>query len=241
MRREGERGTAAGFGMERRLALWVGVPFLGVAWTLIAVVALVPGLANGRLLLLLLLALSITGIVIMLIRIGVRDRANGPLLDTLYPIAGILVAIGVGFHEEVGSIARGTFNYLLPSRSMSEGMRFARAEDGQFHIRLMVEGSAVDFIVDLRKPFNVLMPDVPKQIGINPSSLIYDQRIGLANGGAEYAADVVLPKAQLASAVIENLPVKVFATDRGSNILGKPFFDGFKEWRIDGDALILVR
>lgn len=227
--------------MDRKLALWLGMPFLGVAWTLIAIVALVPGLVHGRLLMLLLLALSIAGILIMSVRIAVRDRANGQLLDTLYPIAGILLAIGVGFHEEVGSIARGTFSYVMPSSSMSQGMRFARAEDGQFHIRLLVEGSAVDLTVDLRKPFNVLMPDVPKQIGINPSSLIYDQRIGLAIGSDEYAADVVLPKAQLGSAVIENLPFKVFATDRGSNVLGQPFFDKFKEWRIDGDALILVR
>ena len=227
--------------MERKLALWIGVPFLGVAWTLTAVIALAPGLGNGRLLLLLLLALSIAGIVIMLIRIAVRGRADSPLLDTLYPVAGILVAIGIGFHDEVWSVARGIFNYVRPSGSISDGMRFARAEDGQFHVRLLVEGSAVDFTVDLGKPFNVLMPNVPKQIGINPSSLIYDHRIELADGGAEYAADVVLPKVQLGTAVIENLPVKVFATDRGLNVLGKPFFDGLKEWRIDGDALILVR
>ena len=39
----------------------------------------------------------------------------------------------------------------------------------------------------------------------------------------------------------ENLPVKVFATDRWYNILGKPFFDGLKDWRISGDTLIIVR
>ncbi len=58
---------------------------------------------------------------------------------------------------------------------------------------------------------------------------------------AEYAADVVLPKVQLGSAVIENLPVKVFATNRSGNMLGKPFFDGLKDWRISGDTLIIVR
>ena len=227
--------------MERKLALWVGVPFLGVAWSLIALVALVPGLINSRLLMVLLLALSVTGILILLIRIVMRNRASGPLLDTLYPVAGILVAIGIGFHEEVGAIARGIFDYVTPSNSVSDGMRIARAEDGQFHIRLMVEGGAVDFMAEPSTPFNVLKPDVPKQIGINPSSLIYHQRIELAAGSSEYAADVVLPKVQLGTAIIENLPVKVFATDRRYNILGKPFFDGLKHWRISGDTLIIVR
>ena len=232
---------AAGFGMERRLALWVGVPFLGVAWTLVAFVALVPGFIHGRLLMALLLVLASAGVVVLLIRMFVRDRAGSPLLDTLYPIAGILVAIGVGFHQEVGAIGRGIFDYVMPSGATSGGMRFARADDGQFHVRLMVEGSAVDFTVDLEQPFNVLMPDVPKQIGINPSSLIYNRRIEVAAGAAEYAADVVLPKVQLGTTIIEHLPVKVFATGRWGNLLGRPFFDGLKDWRIDGDTLIIVR
>jgi clan AA aspartic protease (TIGR02281 family) len=232
---------AAGFGMERRLALWVGVPFLGVAWTLVAVVALAPGLIHGRLLMALLLVLAGAGVFILLIRIFVRDRAGSPLLDTLYPIAGILVAVGVGFHQEVGAIARGVFDYVMPSGATSGGMRFARADDGQFHVRLMVEGSAVDFMVDLDRTFNVLTPDVPKQIGINPSLLIYNQRIEVAAGAAEYAVDVVLPKVRLGSTVIENLPVKVFATNRWGNVLGKTFFEQLKSWRVDGDTLIIVR
>ena len=232
---------AAGLGMERRLALWVGVPFLGVAWTLVACVALAPGFIHGRLLMALLLVLAGAGIVILLIRIFVRDRASSPLLDALYPIAGILVAIGVGFHQEVGAIGRGIFDYVMPSGATSGGMRVARADDGQFHVRLMVEGSVVDFTVDLERPFNVLMPDVPKQIGINPSSLIYNQRIEVAAGAAEYAADVVLPEVQLGTTIIEDLPVKVFATGRWGTLLGKPFFEQFKDWRIDGDTLIIVR
>jgi clan AA aspartic protease (TIGR02281 family) len=228
--------------MERKLALWVGVPFLGVAWTLIAFVAFAPGLINGRLLMVLLLALSVTGILILLIRIAVRERANTALPDTLYPIAGILVAIGIGFHEEVGAFVRGVFDYVMLEPSLSEGVKFSRAEDGQFHIKLMVEGAAVDFMAEPSSRFNVLMPDVPQHIGLNPSSLIYNQRIEIADGDAEYAADMVLRKVQLGTTVIEDLPVKVFATDRGgNNILGKPFFDGLKHWRIDGNTLIVVR
>lgn len=227
--------------MERKLALWVGVPFVGVAWTLAAIVALVPGFIHSRLLMALLLVLAATGLIILVIRIFVRDRAGSSSLDTLYPVAGILVAIGVGFHQEVGAIARGIFDYVMPSDAVSDGMRFARAEDGQFHVRLIVKGSAVDFMLDAGAPFNMLMPDALKQIGINPSSVIYNQRLELTAGAAEYAADVVLSKVQLDSAIIETLPVKVVATSRRGNVLGKPFFEQVKSWRIDGDTLIIVR
>jgi clan AA aspartic protease (TIGR02281 family) len=83
---------------------------------------------------------------------------------------------------------------------------------------------------------------VPKQIGINPSSLVYNERFELAMGGAEYAANITLPVAQLGDTTVKNLQFKVFATDRlKHNILGKPFLEGFKYWRIDDDALIIVR
>jgi len=228
--------------MERKLALWIGVPFLGAAWSLIALVALAPGLINSRLLMLLLLVLSVTGILTMLVRMAIRGRADSPLADALYPFAGILIAIGIGFHAEVGTFVRGVFDYVTQDNPVSDGMRFARADDGHFHVTLMVEASAIDFMVDVDAPFNALRPDVPKQIGIDPSSLIYNQRIELVDGGAEYAADVLLPKVRLGAFVIENLPAKVFATGRRDhNTLGKPFFDRLKYWRMDGDTLVVVQ
>jgi aspartyl protease family protein len=226
--------------MERRLALWIGVPFLGVAWTLIALVALAPGLINGRLLMLLLLALSVAGTLGILIRMAVRDRDNSRLKDALYPIAGLFIALGVGFHAEVGAFARGVVSYALPSGSLSEGMRFARAEDGWFHVTLTIEGAPVDFMVEPTAPFNLMMPDVPRRIGINPSSLVYDQRQELATGNAEYMADLTLHKVKVGSMLVETLPVKILATDRFRNVLGKPFLESFKAWEIEDDTLTII-
>lgn len=226
--------------MERKLALWVGVPFLGVAWTLLALVALAPGLINSRLLMLLLLALSGAGVLVILIRMAVRDRDNRRLKDTLYPVAGLLLALGVVFHQEIGAFAHRIASYAMPEGSLSEGMRFARAEDGWFHVTLTIEGAAVDFRVDPSTPFNVMMPDVPKRIGINPSSLVYDQRLQLATGNTEYMAEVTLHKVKVGSTLVETLPVKIFATDRLHNILGKPFLESFKAWEIEDDTLTII-
>jgi hypothetical protein len=154
--------------MDRKLALWVGMPFVGVAWSLIALVALAPGLVSSRLLMLLLLALSVIGVITLLIRIAVRGRANSALLDALYPMAGILVAIGIGFHGQLAAFTRGAFDYVTQDNPVSDGMHIARADDGWFHVTLTVEGTPVDFMVDVDAPFTLLRPDVPKQIGINP-------------------------------------------------------------------------
>lgn len=228
--------------MERKLGLWLGLPFVGIAWTLIAVVALAPGLVNSRLLMLLLLALSLSGLVVLATRIVLRGRANGPLSDALYPVAGILLAIGVGFHGELGAFARGILDYAMRDNPVTDGMHFARAEDGWFHIMLTVEGNAVDFVVNVDAPFTMLRPDALKQMGVNPSSLVYGQQVQLARGSADYAADVVLPKVGLGTATIEDVPAKVFATGRSDhNILGRPFLDALKYWRVDGDTLIIVQ
>jgi clan AA aspartic protease (TIGR02281 family) len=202
----------------------------------------VPPGANGSVVpMMLLLALSGTGILVMLIKVFVRDHASGPLVDALYPLAGLLVAIGVGFHQEVGALGRGIYDYVLSISSGSEGIRIARADDRMFHVNLTIDGTIVDFMVEPSTPINVLRPDVPKQIGISPSSLVYNERFEVAAGGAEYAANLTLPKVQLGATTIENLQLKVFATDRlGHNILGKPFLEGFKYWRADDDALIVL-
>jgi clan AA aspartic protease (TIGR02281 family) len=123
----------------------------------------------------------------------------------------------------------------------SETVRIARADDRLFHINLTVDGNVVDFMVDPLIPINVLRPDVPKQIGINPASLVYNEQFEVAMGGVEYAANVMLPKAKLGDTTIDNLEFKVFATDRlPHNILGKPFLEGFKYWRVEDDALIVM-
>jgi len=189
----------------------------------------------------LLLALSGAGILVMLVMAFVRDQASGPLLDALYPLAGILVAIGVGFHQEVGALGRGVYDHVRSISLGSETMRIARADDRLFHINLTVDGNVVDFMVDPLIPINVLRPDVPKQIGINPASLVYNEQFEVAMGGVEYAANVMLPKAKLGDTTIDNLEFKVFATDRlPHNILGKPFLEGFKYWRVEDDALIVM-
>lgn len=226
--------------MDRKLALWIGAPFLGIAWSLIALVALVPGVISSRLLMLLLLALSVAGMLLILIPMAMRDRDTSRVKDALYPIAGLLIALGVGFHEEVGAAVRGIVSYAMPDGSISEGMRFARASDGWFHVTLTIEDAQVDFVVDPSTPFNVVMPEIPKQIGLEPSSLVYDQQLPTA-GGVEYVADTVLHKAHVGAAAVENLPVKVFATNRlGHNLLGTPFLESFKAWRIEDDVLTIV-
>lgn len=226
--------------MDRKVVLWIGAPFLGIAWSLIALVAFVPGVISSRLLMLLLLALSVAGMLLILIPMAMRDRDTSRLKDALYPVAGLLIALGVGFHAEVGAFVRGILSYAMPDGSISEGMRFARAKDGWFHVTLKTEGAAVDFMVDPSAPFNVIMPDVPKQIGLNPSSLVYRQQLQTA-GGVEYVADVVLYKAHIGSAAVQSLPVKVLATNRlGHNLLGTPFLESFKAWRIEDDVLTIV-
>lgn len=189
----------------------------------------------------LLLALSGAGVVLMLVQVLVRDHPSAQLLDALYPLAGILVAVGVGFHEEIGALGRSIYDQARSMSSGSEAMRIALGDDRRFHINLTVDGKEVDFMVDVATPFNVLRPGVPNQIGINPSSLVYDERIELAGGGATYAANVALPSVQFGATTIKDLRVKVFATDfLRQNILGKPFLDGFKYWRIEDDALIVM-
>jgi clan AA aspartic protease (TIGR02281 family) len=226
--------------MHRKPSFWIGLVACIVIATLQVIGRFAPDLFSDetwRWIFISQVAFWVLVIVIYAV-LKIRERfSSRAILHTVVALP-VLAVIGVA-----GAWAGSALWYYATTSSLERGgMQFGRADDGKFHVTLMVEGSAVEFRVDPRQPFNVVMPDVLKQIGIDPSSLIYNQRFELFAGGVEYAADVVLPKMQLGSVTIENLPVKVLATyPLRDNILGKPFLDTHKDWRITGDTLIVVQ
>jgi len=226
--------------MHRKPSFWIGLVACIVMATLQVIGRLAPDLFSGetwRWIGISWMAFCVLVIVTYAV-LKISERFSSRAI--LYAVVALPVLAVIGAAGTWAGSA--LWNYATTSSLEREGMQFGRADDGKFHVTLMVDGIAVEFSVDPRQPFNVLMPDVLKQIGIDQSSLIYDERIELSAGGAEHAADVVLPKVQLGSATIENLAVTVFATYLPpQNILGKPFLDAHKDWRITGDTLIIVQ
>jgi hypothetical protein len=93
--------------MERKLALWFGLPFLALAWMFMAILAVAPELIHGALFFVLILGLATMGIILAAARALVQLRSGEPPLVALSSIAVIIIATGVSFHKEIFVIALG--------------------------------------------------------------------------------------------------------------------------------------
>jgi clan AA aspartic protease (TIGR02281 family) len=224
--------------MERKLTLWVAIPFLAIAWTVITIEILAPGLI-GDLFMPLLLVLAAAGIIMITARAVTQMRAGESALGALYPIAAIVITIVLSFYPQLGAIARGVLNHIVTTELESNGVRFAAAEDGRFHAMADIDGMGVRFVVDPTVAEIVLSPDDARSIGIDPSWLTFDQQVITANG-TEAAASIRLRTFDMGFAVFENLPARVTATGTSGSVLGKAFFDRLRDWRIENGTLMML-
>lgn len=227
--------------MERKLALWIAIPFLAIPWALIGIDLLAPGLIEGFLVSVLVAVLAVIGMILLIIQAVIEIRSGAPSFLALSSIAVVVIVTAVNLHKEIIVVSI----VLLKTASMDsfergEGMRFAAAADGRFHPRIVIDGGAVDFAVDTDEPDIVLTSEDAQRIGIDLSSLTFDQEVKIKDGKLK-AAGVRLGRLQVGSIVIEDVPAKVLAGNASGNVLGMSFFDRLSEWEVRGDQLMIVQ
>lgn len=227
--------------MERKLALWIAIPFLIIAWVFIGVDLLAPGLIEGFIVGVLVAVLAVIGMTLLIVQAVIEIRSGMPSFLVLSSIAVVVIVTAVNLHKEI--IVVGVV--LVKAASMDsfewgDGVRFAVAADGRFHPRIKIDGGMVDFVMDTGVPDIVLTSEDAQRIGIDLSSLAFDQEVNTENGTLK-AAGVRLGQLQVGSIVIEDVPAKVLAGNASGNVLGMSFFDRLSEWEVRGDQLMIVQ
>ncbi len=120
----------------------------------------------------------------------VQMRSGESALWAFLPIVGIVVSLSISFDKEIIVAGIGVLTHAsMDTFERGEGVRFAIADDGRFHPRVRIDGASVDFVVDTDAVDIVLTPEDARRIGIDPSSLSFDQEIKTASG-TERAAGV---------------------------------------------------
>jgi aspartyl protease family protein len=104
----------------------------------------------------------------------------------------------------------------------------------------VIDGTVIDFVVDTGVADIVLTSEDARRMGIDPSTLAFDQEIKTA-GGVEKAAAVRLGRLQVGSILIEDVPAKVAAGNAPGNVLGSAFFDRLSAWEIRNGTLMIVQ
>jgi len=132
---------------------------------------------------------------------------------------------------------------LQPQQSvMAEAGRVVvpRAPDGHYYLTLMVNGTAVDFLVDTGASQVVLTANDARRAGIDPEKLAYLGRANTANGEVR-TASVKVEELALGEIRDKNLRVWVNEGEMEKSLLGMTYLQRWSHIEIRNGALVLSR
>ncbi|WP_299947857.1 TIGR02281 family clan AA aspartic protease [uncultured Ruegeria sp.] len=115
-----------------------------------------------------------------------------------------------------------------------------RAFDGHYYLPMLVNGTAVTFLVDTGASNIVISPNDAERIGIDTDQLSYLGRASTANGIVR-TAPVRLDSLSLGPITDRNIPASVNEGDLDQSLLGMEYLHRFSNIQFSDGRLILSR
>jgi aspartyl protease family protein len=217
---------------------------LGLAWLLFH---LFPGALQGEddnrrlVYLAALLALVGGGSIGSIARQGAPGvgRAAGQL--AIWIAIGVALLLGYSYRAELSDASRRISALLLPAQGQAldgQTMRFTLEADRQFHVKAMVGGTPVYFLVDTGASDVLLSQADARRVGIDPEALSYTQLYRTASGTARGAA-VTLPEIDIGTIRLTDVNASVSEGGTDGSLLGMSFLGRLSGYQVDGDTLTL--
>lgn len=122
--------------------------------------------------------------------------------------------------------------------AVSGEIEVPRQVDGHYHMRLGINGTPVDFIVDTGATDLVLSREDAQRVGFDPDSLAYTGRAQTANGTVAMAR-VVLDEVALGDTATYDVGASVNGGEMRGSLLGMSYLQRFGRIEIADDTLTL--
>lgn len=152
----------------------------------------------------------------------------------------VVLLIGYSYRDDLRNRIMGE---LLPARGIVEDDRsvsFRTGADGSFHVQAVVDGVALQFIVDTGASHVVLTPADARRLGYDPDRLEFSQVTETA-GGTGRGAPITLREISVGGIVVTKVPGMVIETDMRESLLGMSFLSRLSGFEFSGDKLTLRR
>jgi aspartyl protease family protein len=160
----------------------------------------------------------------------------------------IFAVLGVGYtyRYELHAVAYRVLAELAPgyavplSQNGGPAVEVARARDGDFNVRVEINGNRIPMLVDTGASSVVLTPEDAVAVGLPIEFLRYDIPIDTANGRGKAAA-VVLDRVSIAGS-IEERDVPALIASPGTlkhSLLGMSFLSRLASFEIRGEKLVM--
>lgn len=174
-------------------------------------------------------------------RLGEVLRAAG-----LWLAIFAVLAVGYTYRFELHAVAYRVLAELAPgyavpfARDGGPAVEVARARDGDFNVRVSINGNRIPMLVDTGASSVVLTPEDALAVGLPIEFLSYDIPIDTANGRGRAAA-VVLDRIDIAGS-IEERDVPALVSSPGTlrhSLLGMSFLSRLASFEIRGEKLVM--
>jgi aspartyl protease family protein len=191
--------------------------------------------------------LGLLGLVIGAGLLG-SGRRLGDMVRNLGAWAVIVLALVAGYQYryELQDFASRVTAGLVPGSPLALGEENGRAtvtldkgSSGHFEARVLVDGRAIDMVVDTGATSTVLTSDDAIAAGFNPATLTYSVPVSTANGSTKAAA---VRTNEISIGGIERKNMTVLVAPPGSlwqSLLGMNFIGSLSGFDVRGDRMIL--
>ena len=160
---------------------------------------------------------------------------------TVWIAIALLLVLGYSYRDVIMSSR--LVAELMPSRPIvnAEGALVVRAGDnGHFFVDAEVNGAMVKFMIDTGASDIVLSPRDARRAGYALADLKYTRAYNTANGVVG-GAPVMLDSLKVGPVEIRDIPASVNGAEMDGSLLGMTFLRQFREYRVEGNSLILQR
>ena len=153
----------------------------------------------------------------------------------------LLVLVGYSYREELRMVAAHVAGDLVPSQGRTIDARtiaFRASADSHYRIDAMVDDTSVRFAVDTGASGVVLNQRDAARLGLDPSTLAYNQTFATANGLTR-GAPVRLGSLKIGPIVMTDVRASVNEGELDESLLGMQFLEKLAEVTIRNGVLTL--
>jgi aspartyl protease family protein len=153
--------------------------------------------------------------------------------------AGLFVVFS--FRPEIKAVwARVTSDLAGTANQTSTGetIRITRGDDGHFHLRLNVNDTPVDFMIDSGATYTAINSETATAAGVTPNAAGFPVALDTANGQV-LARRAKIDKLSMDGLLMKNHSVVVSDSFGNTNVLGMNFLDALRSWRVEGAIMTL--
>lgn len=159
----------------------------------------------------------------------------------IWSVIFFLAIVGYSYWHELSAVKNRVMAELLPGKGFQgqpDSMSFPIGADGHFHIRAVLDGTSIDFMVDTGASHIMLSPGDARKLGIRLSSLRFDRIYATANGRVAGAL-VRIDDFRVGNMHLKDVTVSVNRSAMNHSLLGMSFFKRLARYEVHADILTL--